>query len=535
MRMLKVLKGSSKIHPMPSDTTILFCCRSILTHLTVHFEDEVAAWMANDAVRVDENMRDLNNEVVLSDEDGKSSLKRTQAQPCHLAALMAFVTEIGGPTTLALEVPNAHVKAAETFVFLLQSWASSNLSVSARIVDMESGSGLSDRDGNAFLASCVDVVLFAMAHALQQIQIHQSSDRSQGEQKGGSEGNNSSIQYLNGNDNSIVNCLQALEVRFCLLSNLCRCEGGRELVCVLSKPCLASFPRFLTQLAGVEQASSAVSAALGLYHSIAPLVHQTFRGGMQSSGLVGVVIPGASKPLSERWTREYCKSWHPLVVPMFEATLLVACEANELSVAEEALTASLYLARHGSCSTLASDAVLSSIATLIARFLPTELPTVIPQPDNGWWNSKLRSLACDKCLRLLQCSMRADEWNRSVNVDSDEQSAVNICGRDLVSHSMRILMGSARTIEWMPAILRAGEVLETLVLELECAAEFQALKQNGKSKIVACTGSNLEASHVVLENVLEINNITQPVKANLARRMQLRLVDDPVLPQSKNL
>jgi hypothetical protein len=76
---------------------------------------------------------------------------------------------------------------------------------------------------------------------------------------------------------------------------------------------------------------------------------------------------------------------------------------------------------------------------------------------------------------------------------------------------MKVLMGSPRTVEWMPAVLRAAEALEALVQDPHCAAEFSELKAaRGQIQIVA--GSTLEASHVLLDMVSDVNAAAQSSK-----------------------
>ena len=78
-------------------------------------------------------------------------------------------------------------------------------------------------------------------------------------------------------------------------------------------------------------------------------------------------------------------------------------------------------------------------------------------------------------------------------------------------------MGSPRTVDWLPAILRAGDVLHALALrDARCAEEFTSLRA-ARGRIPIVGGSNLEASHVLLDQVLAVSAVTMPEKRAATR------------------
>jgi len=72
----------------------------------------------------------------------------------------------------------------------------------------------------------------------------------------------------------------------------------------------------------------------------------------------------------------------------------------------------------------------------------------------------------------------------------------------------------------MPAVLRAAEALEALVHDPHCAAEFAELKA-ARGQIPVVAGSTLEASHVLLDMVSDVNAAAQANKLPPARPRDL--------------
>lgn len=392
-----------------------------------------------------------------------------------LAVITRFVSLVQGRA----DVAEVCLHTAETLVQLLHAWSCSSINLCGCLVQTEAQS---------FVRLCVQDVTEGCR------------------KKNATPGKDANPEIIS---------FASLEVRLSLLTNLCRCPQGRELIFFLSFEALCALPTFVTAVADHAPACTALSAAFTLYQALAPLLHQSQKG----QGLVS---------LHPSLTPAHCLEVNALCPPTFLACLAVCTRAADLVLVEQSLNVCLLLAGHGDVlPSLRQSTTLDAAAAALQRLLP-KVPANSAEGsagDDGTASQEettLRSLACDKCLRLVQHCLRAI----AVEVGPDGSgSAVSLAGRDLVANTLRVLMGAPRTIDNLPAILRAGEVLQELVLDEACAAEFKELKKN-RNRVPIVQGSTLKESPAsLLDTVLVINSITQASKMPPSRPGQVRRIN----------
>jgi hypothetical protein len=100
---------------------------------------------------------------------------------------------------------------------------------------------------------------------------------------------------------------------------------------------------------------------------------------------------------------------------------------------------------------------------------------------------------------------------------------VSLGANDLIRSVNYILMNSPRTMLWLPAMLRAAEILQVLVLDPAGAAEFQAttaqLQSEASAAGAALAHGSLE-SHVLLDLLHSVNSSLQPQRARPVRPLE---------------
>ena len=390
----------------------------------------------------------------------------------NLAVITRFVSLLKGGGS---EV-EAYSRTAEALVQLLHAWSCSSIALCGCLVQGEE---------QPFVRLCVQGVTESCMTAI----------AAPGEQA-----------------NCDYNHFCALEVRLALLANLCRCPQGRGTIFFLAVEALRALPALITAKADDARACTALSAAMTLHQALAPLLHQSY-GAASRDGLLS---------LHPSLTPEHCRKVNALCPPTFLACLAVCTRAADLVLVEQSLSVCLLLAGHGDVfASLRQSTTLDAAAAVLQRLLPTVASSSDEGPAGRGGASQeettLRSLACDKCLRLVQHCLRA------IAVDgSGSQEPVSLAGRDLVANTLRVLMGAPRTMDNLPAILRAGEVLQQLVLDEFCSAEFQELKQN-RNRVQIMPGSTLkESPAALLDTVLVINSLTQAQKIPASRPAQMK-------------
>lgn len=149
----------------------------------------------------------------------------------------------------------------------------------------------------------------------------------------------------------------------------------------------------------------------------------------------------------------------------------------------------------------------------------------------------LRSQACNKILSLVQHLMKIDGAAgllRSTQADSRitstgasklaEQSdgpGMNAEGKAILRSVTEVLMAGPRTMLWFPALLKAAEVLQQLILDKAGAKEFLS---NMSTERMPLAHGALE-SHILLDMLHSINSTLQPRKLNTVHSQGHHSVD----------
>ena len=172
----------------------------------------------------------------------------------------------------------------------------------------------------------------------------------------------------------------------------------------------------------------------------------------------------------------------------------------------------------------------------------------------------LRSQACNKILSLVQHLMkiegaagllRSTDGNQTVNKmtslatmktpsnpNSTESRAVtsssyidiaelsdgpgmNAEGKTILRSVTEVLMAGPRTMLWFPALLKAAEVLQLIILDKAGATEFLASMSTERMPLAH---GALE-SHILLDMLHSINSTLQPRKLNTVHSPGHRSVD----------
>lgn len=118
----------------------------------------------------------------------------------------------------------------------------------------------------------------------------------------------------------------------------------------------------------------------------------------------------------------------------------------------------------------------------------------------------------------------SENENNSPNYDYPADSAdsgVSDEGKLIMRSVTRILMAGPRTMLWFPALLKAAEVLQVLVLDASGAAEFLATMY---SERVPLAHGTLE-SHILLDMLNSINSTLQPQRLRPVRALEHHSVD----------
>lgn len=477
--------------------------RRILSNLTSHFEERVATCLVNNSARIAEGL-------------GSAPLPGTLN---YLHTICHFIS-LALHRASEREIPIFFAEAAEALMGLLHAWSCASVPLCASLVtmeaDMEADNG-EIKERGPFLRHCAQVAAEACASLLR--------------------------QPLNGPDALIFaepasvaeQGFAALGTHLSLFANICRCPKGRETIFFLGADLhlLRALPAFAMAMAGQAQATAVLSAAMTLYQALSPLLHQSFLAATREVGL---------SHLHPRLTQTHCKAVNTLMAETFVAVLAVARVATDLVLVEQALSCLLLFSNHGDVfPALNDDGTVDAVCAVLNRLLPTNQLSGLEDNNSqgggggGGEGSQaeettLKSLACDKCLRLVQHCMRAIEANYTAPDPQakakpslpKKNTPVLLSGRDLVASVMRVLMGAPRTMDNLPGILRAGEVLQQLVLDEACAAEFQQLKQS-RGRVQIMPGSTLrESPAALLDTVRVINTSTQAQKLPPSRSSRNR-------------
>lgn len=105
--------------------------------------------------------------------------------------------------------------------------------------------------------------------------------------------------------------------------------------------------------------------------------------------------------------------------------------------------------------------------------------------------------------------------------DSVACSSVSIEGRAIMRSVTRVLMAGPRTMLWFPALLRAAEVLQLLILDCSGAEVFLATMHSERMPLAHGT---LE-SHILLDMLHSINSTLQPQRLKPVSSLEHRSVD----------
>jgi hypothetical protein len=105
--------------------------------------------------------------------------------------------------------------------------------------------------------------------------------------------------------------------------------------------------------------------------------------------------------------------------------------------------------------------------------------------------------------------------------DSVACSSVSIEGKAIMRSVTRVLMAGPRTMLWFPALLRAAEVLQLLILDSSGAEVFLATMHSERMPLAHGT---LE-SHILLDMLHTINSTLQPQRLKPVSSLEHRPVD----------
>lgn len=94
-------------------------------------------------------------------------------------------------------------------------------------------------------------------------------------------------------------------------------------------------------------------------------------------------------------------------------------------------------------------------------------------------------------------------------------------GKEIMRSVTRVLMAGPRTMLWFPALLRAAEVLQLLILDTSGAEEFLATMYSERMPLAHGT---LE-SHILLDMLHSINSTLQPHRLKPVRALEHNPVD----------
>ena len=165
----------------------------------------------------------------------------------------------------------------------------------------------------------------------------------------------------------------------------------------------------------------------------------------------------------------------------------------------------------------------------------------------------LRSQSCNKVLNLVQHLMKVDgaagvlrksdgpskikpatslngNGNGAGASNGSEESSsssasysegVSVDGKAIMRSVTRVLMAGPRIMLWFPALLRAAEVLQLLILEGAGAEEFLATMHSERMPLAQGT---LE-SHILLDMLHSINSTLQPQRLRAVSSLEHHSVD----------
>ena len=101
-------------------------------------------------------------------------------------------------------------------------------------------------------------------------------------------------------------------------------------------------------------------------------------------------------------------------------------------------------------------------------------------------------------------------------MDGISDSGVSKEGKEIMKSVTRVLMAGPRTMLWFPALLRAAEVLQLLVLDTSGAEEFLTTMYSERMPLAHGT---LE-SHILLDMLNSINSTLQPQRLKPVRALE---------------
>ena len=105
--------------------------------------------------------------------------------------------------------------------------------------------------------------------------------------------------------------------------------------------------------------------------------------------------------------------------------------------------------------------------------------------------------------------------------DMSDGPGMNAEGRAILRSVTEVLMAGPRTMLWFPALLKAAEVLQLLILDKAGAMEFLASMSTERMPLAH---GALE-SHILLDMLHSINSTLQPRKLNTVHSQGHRSVD----------
>ena len=108
-----------------------------------------------------------------------------------------------------------------------------------------------------------------------------------------------------------------------------------------------------------------------------------------------------------------------------------------------------------------------------------------------------------------------------VAISSSARKGVSAEGKDIMRSVTRVLMAGPRTMLWFPALLRAAEVLQLLILDASGAEEFLSTMYSERMPLAH---GNLE-SHILLDMLHSINSTLQPRRLKPVRSLEHRAVE----------
>jgi hypothetical protein len=286
----------------------------------------------------------------------------------------------------------------------------------------------------------------------------------------------------------------SLETRLALVANVARCEAGADFLLAKSLP-------FLDQLCSIVSDASTGASPDAVFSSLAVIV-----------AVVPTLLclPGAG-PAALRET-------------MLLSALRAAAGSHDLLAVDAALTAALQLAvghADGAKRVQQSDA-RALVTAALARVSPP-LHAAAGGSAAGGERDQLRSRCCDKALRLVAQVLKDGIGPLLSAHEADDRAAVTPEGHAVVAQLTAVLARGPRTVNWLPALLRAAELVQMLVLHPLTASEFVASMQAAAASAAATAaggGMRLEqevSSHVLVASLTEINTALQPGK-HFARR-----------------